>query len=138
MRTVAVAFAVLSIAALIPPSVHAVNNDCVAPNANNLTSSFCVEITQTQKPTGQIPDTPYWGKYYLWIGPGPCTSAPGGSACRGIPASPGSGVPLPAGAGAVGAGAFGILWQETNGVSGLQREAFFLGSLKPADHMVLV
>lgn len=90
------------------------------------------------KPASQVPNTPYWGTYYLWVGPAACASAPLGPACRGLPASPGSGVPHPTGGTPVGLGTFGILWQESNGLEGLQREARSFGGLKPADHMVLV
>lgn len=135
MRTVAVALALLSVLALVPPSVTAAN-ECVAPSANNATSAFCVTIL-VAKPNGGLPETPYWDTYYLWIGPGPCTTAPVSASCRGVPAADGSGVPLPT-SGAVGAGVFGVLWKETNVLTGLQRQPVFDGGVKPADAMVLV
>ena len=135
MRTVAVAFALLSVLALLPPSVNAAN-ECVPPSANTAATAFCVPIPLA-KPAGGLPETPYWDTYYLWIGPGPCSAAPAGPICRGTPAAEGSGVPLPT-EGAIGAGVFGVLWKETNSVTGLQRQPVFSGSIKPADAMVLV
>lgn len=92
-----------------------------------------------------LPQTTYWGNYYLWLGVGRCTT-PDLNVCRGSPPGPPVGVekpdcPLapsqcPSGVfgGTVGVGVFGILYEETNGVAGLQRYY----TTRPADRMVLV
>lgn len=135
MRTVAILLALLSALAVVPPAANAAN-ECSAPTATNATQSFCVSHTVT-KPAGQVPDEPYWDTYYVWLGPGPCVGATFSSACRGTPVTDGSGVPLPT-SGAVGAGVFGILWQETNGLDGLQRAPTSDNGPHAADKMVLV
>lgn len=134
MRIVAISIALLGVFALIPPSASAAD-ECVAPSPPTIAQSFCVALT-VNKPAG-APETPYWDKYYVWFGPGPCGDAPTGPVCRGTPTAPGSGVPLPT-SGSVGPGLFGVLWQETNTVDGLQRQSIYFSGQKPADVMVLV
>lgn len=137
MRKVAVLVALACALALLPPARAA--NECTVDVAEGV---VCLEIP-VENP-GTPPGTPgvppaagtYFGTYYLWIGAGDCSQSPISNACRGVPVAPGSGVPTPAGA--VGAGVFGILYEESNGVDGLQRSKFFFGGLRPADHTVLV
>jgi len=134
MRTVAVVIAALTLVALYPPVASA--NDC----ANAGSGSLCVEIpaSRPNSPPGvpSLPPTPYWGKYYLWIGAGHCTTGDLAD-CRGHPATGPVGVDLPDQAGggtAPGLGVIGMLYEETNGMNGLQR--FFTS--RPGDRMVLV
>ena len=130
MRIVAVALAVLSLVALYPPGVSA--NDCANPGSG----SFCQEINASRpnSPPGvpSLPPTPNWGKYYLWLGAGHCTTG-NLNDCRGVPASPPVGVELPQG-GTLGFGQFGMLYEESNGLPGLQR--FFTS--RAGDRMVLI
>lgn len=134
MRIVAVALAVLSLVALYPPVVSA--DDCANPGSG----SFCrqIDATRPNSPPGvpTAPPTPYWGKYYLWLGAGRCASMDLND-CRGHPATGPVGVDLPdqvGGGTAPGVGLLGILYEETNGMNGLQR--FFTS--RPGDRMVLV
>ena len=135
MRIVAVALALLSILALVPPTQAADECEATTP-----THHVCVVIPLTKPapppPSPALPASPTWGTYYLYVGPAACAS-PTSNACRGIPAED-PGVAPPTGGEPVGVGAFGILWQESNGVGGLQRERFNLGGSRPADRMVLV
>ena len=131
MRTVAVALAVLTLVAALPTVLSA--DECANPGS----LSFCVPIdaSRPNSPPGvpSLPQTPYWGKYYLWIGAGHCTTL-NLNDCRSVPATGPVGADLPTGSGYVGLGTFGMLFEETNGMTGLQR--FF--TTRAADRMVLV
>lgn len=134
MRLVATMVALVGIIALLP-QVEA--NEC---NTSTSPARACVTIP-VAKPASQpgvpsVPDTPYWGTYYLWLGPGHC-AAPTSNECLGTPSAPNSGVPLPVGQ-PVGVGTFGMLYQESNGLPGLQRAQTFSGGIKAPDRMILV
>lgn len=143
MRSVAVALAVLTLVAAFPTVLSA--DECATPGS----ASFCVPIDASRptSPPGvpSLPQTTYWGKYYLWLGAGHCTTL-NLNDCRGYPPGTPVGVekpdcPLapsqcPAGVfgGTVGFGIFGLLYEETNGMAGLQRYY----TSRAADRMVLV
>ena len=130
MRTVAVLLALLSVLPLFPMSLAA--DDCANPGA----ASFCqrIDAPRPSTPNGvpTPPDTPYWGSYYLWLGVGHCVT-PLSSDCRGQPAYQ-PGVEPPTGGSPVGPGVFGVLYEESNGLAGLQRSF----TSRVADRMVLV
>lgn len=135
MRTVAIIVALASVLVAFPVTQA---DDCAPPQPNTGAVHFCIsqEVNRPSSLPTQVNGLPYWGKYYIWIGPGHCLS-PLSNECTGQqPASPGSGVPLPAGS-PVGPHVFGVLWQESNGIHGLQRRDTYPGP-KPADHMVLI
>ena len=139
MRKVAVTVAVLSLLALVPPT-QAAEDQCQLAPAEGI-ACLALPVQKPVSPPG-APGVPpeanaYFGTYYLWVGPGDCTGSVIAGGCRGVPASPGSGVPLPTG-GAVGAGVFGVLYEESNNAAGLQRQQFAEGGLRLPDHMVLV
>ena len=131
MRNVAVALAVMTLIAALPTVLSA--DECATPGSG----SACVPIdaSRPNSPPGfpQLPQTAYWGKYYLWIGAGHCITL-NLNDCRGFPAASGSGIPLPDGGTAPIPGIFGILYEETNGAPGLQR--FFTS--RSADRMILI
>lgn len=126
MRAVAVLFALVSFVATLPTS-EAVD-ECANPGA---VASYCKEIPlQPQSPISGvgIPPTPLWGKYYLWIGAGHCTS-PTSDACRSIPGE-NNGVPTPVGY-VAGPHIISVLFRESNGVGGLQRSSSSAGGRSP-------
>lgn len=143
MRKVAMILALLCALPVLFPAAHA--TDCVT-DVDSGTVCTDIPVAKPGTPDGApgVPAaaSPYFGRYYLYIGAGDCTesaTAAISNACRGTPASPGSGVPLPSPPGPVGAGALGILYQESNSFDGLQRRQFAFGSgLRPADHMILI
>lgn len=128
MRTVAVAIAALSLLAAFPLVQSA--DECANPGS----ASFCrrIDAGRPSTPPGfpSVPDTPYWGTYYLWIAPGRCLSV--SNDCRSVPAQPPVGVEYPGGT--AGLGIFGVLFEESNGMPGLQRSF----TTRPGDRMVLV
>ena len=133
MRIVATVAALLTLVAVFPPVATA--DDCAAPGA----MSYCYPLG-AQRPTlppgfPAVPDTTYWGQYYLWVGAGRCATFDLND-CRGTPATPPVGVKLPpqVGGGTLGFGLFGVLYEETNGMEGLQR----YWTSRPADRMVLL
>lgn len=119
MRTVAAMVAILGIVALFP-QVSA--DDC---NLSTSPAHACQKI-DVPAPGSPVPPAAVFGTYYVWIGPGHCTNPIGGD-CRGVPAGAGSTL-----------GVFGVLYQESNGLGGLQRTATFTAGHRPADRMVLV
>lgn len=138
MRKVAVALALLSVLAVFPPA--AAEDECRIEAA---TGRVCVAIPADRPSTppglpGAPPQTdPYYGTYYVWMNAQKCSQSAIGNACRGVPVGPGSGVPTPAGN--VGAGVFSVVYEESNGVPGLQRQVFiFGGGVRPPDRTVLV
>lgn len=138
MRTVAVLLALASALALIPPATA--ENECAT---DLVEGRLCMELP-VQNPgappglPGVPPQAnPYFGTYYLWVGIEDCSQSPISNDCRGVPVSPGSGVPTPDGS-AVGLGIFSMLYEESNNVAGLQRNVFFAGGLRQPDHTVLV
>lgn len=141
MRPVAVTLAVLMFLVTFPPTSVAAD-ECAPGNAGAL--SWCVPI-EAYRPTSppnvpSLPPSQLWGKYYLWIGPGHCTSPFSGD-CRSVPAGEPRGVPTgapPPAPSYVGAGLFGVLFQESNGLAGLQRTLSAAGGARPPDRMVLV
>ncbi|HET6406011.1 MAG TPA: hypothetical protein VFH78_15330 [Candidatus Thermoplasmatota archaeon] len=133
MRSVAVTIALLSLVAVFPPASS--SDECAAPG----TLSFCqkLDVMRPNPPPGvpNLPNTPYYGTYYLWVGAGHCIGT-NLNDCRSYPPGGPIGVKLPAeaGGGTVGFGVFGMLFEESNGAPGLQR---FVTS-RPPDRMVLV
>lgn len=128
MKTVAALVALAGILAVLPTTVGGPADECRSDPPNVVCESF--EVSHQGLP--MINTLPYFDTYYLWVGLGDC-SLPPSTLCRGTPAAPGSGVPTPAGN--VGAGVFGLLYQETNSAPGLQRSQ--AGTFQ-ADKMVLV
>lgn len=137
MRTVAVTLAILSALALVPPTFA--SDEC-APDVGGAVYCEEIPVDEPTTPPG-LPGVPaavrpFFGTYYLWVGPGECTS-PLSNVCRGVPVAPGSGIPTPAGNVAVGV--FSVLYEESNGLTGLQRSPIIVGStLRPPDRTVLV
>lgn len=128
MRTFAVAIAVLSFLAGMPTSVAA--DECANPGS---AASFCVPvpIQPTSPVTGVgVPPTPYWGKYYLWIGAGHCLGGPSPQ-CTTFPTGPGSGIPMPDGSYLAAPHVMSVLFRESNGVAGLQRSTATAGGRAP-------
>lgn len=125
MRAVATLFVALILAGAYP-AVAA--GDCYTSTTEG---QVCHEFDVVEP----VP-TPYADHYYLWVSWGDCTPSPLTANCLGKPAAPGSGVPTPSGA--VGAGQFGLLYQESNACPGLQRFTVACGGVKPADRMILV
>lgn len=139
MRTVAVTFVILSTLALFPPGLAADECQLDVQHGTICVSTGDLLNRQSTPPGVPNPNEPYYGKYYLWIGPGHCLPNPLVLDCRGSLA-PGSGTALPyeAGGGSLPIGLFGVLYQESNGVPGLQRTPVVSGGLRPPDHMVLI
>lgn len=119
MRILAVLVALAGIA-LVPPA--AAGNECVT-NAAALV--FCQQI-DVNNPDPRVPRNDAFDTYFLWVGPGKCMTVSGD--CFGTPAGPGS-----------TAGLFGVLYQDTNPLLGLQRSGINVGErFIAADKMVLV
>lgn len=132
MKSVALLVALVGILAVMPTTLGGPADECRRDPPAVVCQSF--EVSHQGLPV--LSSQPYFDTYYLWTAPGKCAS-PTAPDCRGTPAAPGSGVPTPAGN--VGAGAFGLLYQETNGAAGLQRGfLIFGGQPYQADKMVLV
>lgn len=133
MRNVAIALAALTLIAALPTVFSA--DECAAPGSG----SFCIPIAATRptSPPGvpQIPNEPFFGTYYLWLGAGHCTSI-NLNDCRSFHAdSHGFALPNEAGGGRTpGFDLFGLLYQESNGAPGLQR--YF--TTRVSDTMVLI
>ena len=135
MRTVAVLLMLSSILAYSPTTLAV--DDCQT-NAGQAQACIAIPVAKPTPPppAPSVPSSPYFGTYYLWVRGTKCMS-PLSNECRGTPTE-GAGLWNPAGAGAVGAGAFGILWEESNGLPSLQRANTVFNGFKLADHMVLV
>lgn len=132
MRNVAIALAALTLIAALPTVLSA--DECAAAGSGSL----CIPIAATRptSPPGvpQIPNEPFFGTYYLWLGAGHCTTFDLND-CRSVGANRfGFALPNEVGGGRTpGVGIFGLLYQETNGAPGLQR--YFTTRL--SDTMVL-
>lgn len=108
MRAVAILLPALLLVAVMPATA-ASNDEC---------ASTCVPVT-APRPTGSVPAV----TYYVWYGTSACDDLPGGPfslECKG------SGRVL------------GVLYEETNGLGGLQRKGIVLDKPYPADKAVLL
>lgn len=128
---VAVAVATLSLLATLPTALS--YDECAAPGSLSACQTIGAQRPASPPGVPTLPASPYWGTYYLWLGAGRCVAMDLND-CRGFPSAPESGVPLPDGSRTVGLGTFGMLYQESNGMAGLQRYV----TLRPGDRMVLV
>lgn len=110
-----VALVALAVLALVPSLLP------LAGAANDCTPGNCVQLEGRPGPTPAVPGTPTFYVYYH-----AATCAPNFSAeCTGAPESP--------------VGFVGLVYEETNGSSGLQRFSFQSGShTVPADQAVLL
>lgn len=123
MRHVAVAFVLILLAAAMPASADRLGpyDECDSLNAAAAQPCARVEV-----PSGNgVPATPV-KRHYLWAAAAKCAPA-FDSTCSGRPAQD-----------AV-AGFLGVVYEETNGLAGLQRTVRAIGEKTyVADHMVLV
>ncbi|HUR69841.1 MAG TPA: hypothetical protein VM370_11405 [Candidatus Thermoplasmatota archaeon] len=131
-----------SILVLVPLGVAA--NDC-DNLINTANQHICVAIPAgrpaSPSPLPAVPNSGLFGTYYLFVAGNQCTNV-ASDGCRGLPASPGSGIPNPTPDGGTlvpSLSVWGLLWQESNQLSGLQRKGISSGGVfHPADHIVLV
>lgn len=119
MRTVAAMVAIAGLVALFP-QVNAAN-DC---NISTSPAHACQAVS-VPWPGSPVPESAAFGMYYVWVGPGHCVP-PTAPDCRGVPAGPGSTL-----------GLVGVIYQESNGLPGLQRQATNVGGFRPPDKMVV-
>jgi hypothetical protein len=133
MRTVAALLAISAILVALPLTSAA--DECTT---NAAAAQVCLAIPigrpSSPSPLPGVPDMALWDTYYLSITPLKCLS-PTSNDCAGSPAAEDSGIPMPVGE-PVGLGVFGVLWQESNGCSGLQRRS--VAPCSQPDRMVLV
>lgn len=120
MRTVAIFFALLTLAAALP--VASANNACTT---NPGEPRVCVTVPVTSPNPAVASKT-----YYVYAGHAACKEVPLGpftSECSGTPATGGATL-----------GLFGIVYEETNGLPGLQRTDLIVGRYYPADRILLI
>jgi hypothetical protein len=117
LRSAVLIVALATVFALVPASATGFDECVVAPASGII----CQKIEANPgSPAPQLK------AHYLWIGPGNCVSGttPTPGNCAGTPN---------------GQGVFGILYEESNGVGGLQRNGQVInGVFKAADKIVLV
>lgn len=126
-RVVACLVALAFLALLAP--LGAAEDECTLTDPRQ---RACVEAN-APAPSG-LPPPAYgpanlvFGRYYVYFGTADCLASPISNRCRGVEAAPGSTL-----------GVFGIVHEESNSVTGLQRQKFvFGGGLVLPDRIVLV
>lgn len=137
MRFVAIIAVVACMLAVVPPT-GAQSGPADECAGSNVTTKFCqrVAVNHADPMPGSLP---YYTTYYVFFATAACTSpnTVTSSDCNPRAAS-GSGTPLPTGSKVPALGSFPLVFYESNGAPGLQRESVVVsGHLKPADFTML-